>query len=205
MLSLCAVCSCSVVSNSAVPWTIACQTLLSMKFSRREYWSGLPCPPPGDLPNPGIEHRSPTLQADSLPTEPPRKPATFWIVDKDGGLEVTCLSLFPHLQWTPFQTSPHITIWHIVLCCVGRISFWWSCLCYMLPCSWRDLKDHGLNSEIRFLFCFLMEASRAFVQLNLIKLYDPLLETLPPPTSGLTVHLNLLYPLPPSLQQFSIP
>ena len=38
-------------------------------FSRQEYWSGLPCPPPGDLPNPGIEPRSPTLQADSLPAE----------------------------------------------------------------------------------------------------------------------------------------
>ena len=39
-------------------------------FSRQEYWSGLPCPPPGDLPNPGIEPRSPALQADSLPSEP---------------------------------------------------------------------------------------------------------------------------------------
>ena len=37
------------------PWTIACQTPLSMEFSRQEYWSGLPCPPPGDLPDPGIE------------------------------------------------------------------------------------------------------------------------------------------------------
>ena len=45
----------------------------SMEFSRREYWSGLPCPPPGDLPNPEIDSRSPTLQADSLPAEPPEK------------------------------------------------------------------------------------------------------------------------------------
>ena len=42
-------------------------------FSRQEYWSGLPCPPPGDLPNPGIEPRSPALKADSLPPEPPGK------------------------------------------------------------------------------------------------------------------------------------
>ena len=41
---------------------------------RQEYWSGLPCPPPGNLPNPGIEPRSPTLLAHSLPTEPPGKP-----------------------------------------------------------------------------------------------------------------------------------
>ena len=45
-----------------------------MGFSREEYWSGLPFPPPGDLPNPGIEHRSPTLQADALLSEPPGKP-----------------------------------------------------------------------------------------------------------------------------------
>ena len=43
-------------------------------FSRKEYSSGLPCPPPGDLPNPGIKPRSPTLQADSLLSEPPAKP-----------------------------------------------------------------------------------------------------------------------------------
>ena len=43
-------------------------------FSRHEYWSGLPCPPPGDLPNPGIKPKSPTLQADCLPSESPEKP-----------------------------------------------------------------------------------------------------------------------------------
>jgi len=56
------------------PWTVACQAPLSISFSRREYWSGLPFPAPGDLPNPGIEPRFPTLQADSLPSEPPGKP-----------------------------------------------------------------------------------------------------------------------------------
>ena len=47
-------------------WTVAPQTPLSMGFSRQEYWSGLPCPPPGHLPSPGIKPRSPALQADSL-------------------------------------------------------------------------------------------------------------------------------------------
>jgi len=65
--------SCSVVSDSVTPWTIACQAPLSMEFSRQEYWSGLPFPSPGDLPDPGIEHRSPALQADSLLSEPPGK------------------------------------------------------------------------------------------------------------------------------------
>ena len=51
-----------------------CQAPLSMGFSRTEYWSGLTVPSPGDLPNPGIELRSPSLQADSLQSEPPGKP-----------------------------------------------------------------------------------------------------------------------------------
>jgi len=46
-----------------------------MGFSRQEYWSGFPCPPPRDLPNPGIEPMSPALQADSLPSEPLGKPS----------------------------------------------------------------------------------------------------------------------------------
>ena len=50
------------------------QAPLSMEFSRQEYWSGLPCPPPGDLPDPGIKAGSPVLQADSLPAEPPGNP-----------------------------------------------------------------------------------------------------------------------------------
>ena len=55
------------------PWTIARQAPLSMEFSRQEYWSGLPCPLPGDFLNAGTEPRSPSLQADSLLPEPPGK------------------------------------------------------------------------------------------------------------------------------------
>ena len=54
-------------------WTIARQAPLSMGFSRQENWSGFPCPPPGDLPDPGIEPRSPALQVDALTSEPPGK------------------------------------------------------------------------------------------------------------------------------------
>ena len=49
----------------STPWTIACQAPLSMDFSRQEYWSGLPCSSPGDLPDPEIKPWSPALQADS--------------------------------------------------------------------------------------------------------------------------------------------
>ena len=57
----------------ATPWTVASQARPSMGFSRQERWSGLPFPSPGDLPDPGIEPRSPALQADALPSEPPEK------------------------------------------------------------------------------------------------------------------------------------
>ena len=58
------------MSDSAVLWTVAYQAPLSMGFSRQEYWSGLPFPSPGDLPDPGIEPGSPTLYTDALPSEP---------------------------------------------------------------------------------------------------------------------------------------
>ena len=58
----------------AIPWTVARQAPLSMGFSKQEYWSGLPFPFPGDLPNPGIKPGSPVLQADALSSEPPGKP-----------------------------------------------------------------------------------------------------------------------------------
>ena len=65
-----------VVKSSPIlvtPWTVALQTPLSMGFSRQEYWSGLPFPFLGYLPDPGVEPRSPALQGDSLPTEPSRQ------------------------------------------------------------------------------------------------------------------------------------
>ena len=66
--------SLSRVRFSATPWTVAYQASPSMGFSRQEYWSGLPFPSPGDLPNPGIEPGSRALEADTLTSEPPGKP-----------------------------------------------------------------------------------------------------------------------------------
>ena len=57
-------------------WTVAYQAPPCTGFSRQEYWSGLPFPSQGDLPNPGMEPGSPTLQADALPSKPPGKPST---------------------------------------------------------------------------------------------------------------------------------
>ena len=61
------------MSDSATPWTVAYQAPLSMGFSRQEYWSELPFPSPGDLPDPRIKPRSPALQTDALPSKPPGK------------------------------------------------------------------------------------------------------------------------------------
>ena len=77
-----AVCACMLSHFSHVqlfvtPWTVACQASLFMGFSRQEYWSGLPYPPPGDLPNPGIEPASlmsPALAGRVLALVPPGKP-----------------------------------------------------------------------------------------------------------------------------------
>ena len=75
---MCCVLSC--VQFFAIPWTVAHQAPQSMGILRQEYWSGFPSPPPGDLPKQGIEPRSPTLQADSLPSESSGKPKnTGWV------------------------------------------------------------------------------------------------------------------------------
>ena len=66
---------CSVEPDSGTP-----RTIQSVEFSRPEYWSGLPFPFPGDLPDPGIKPRSPALQADSLPAEPQGKPKNTGVV-----------------------------------------------------------------------------------------------------------------------------
>ena len=86
------------VSSSYSPMDCSPPAPLSLGFSRQEDWSGLPFPSPEDLPNPGIESRSPALQADSLPSEPPGKPT----------YRVLLLSRFSRVQLcaTP-QTAAH--------------------------------------------------------------------------------------------------
>ena len=82
------------MSNSLWPHGLYPTKLLCpWGFSRQEYWSGLPCRPPGDLTNSGIEPRSPALQADSLPSEPPWKP-------KNTGVNILSLlqGIFPTLE-----------------------------------------------------------------------------------------------------------
>ena len=97
------------VSPSVVPFvtpgTVARQAPLSMEFSRQEYWSGLPCPSPGDLPDAGPEPGSPALQGDSLASEPPGKPI--------------------HCSTTPRFLFVSPALWHLE-------SFLWGLLCVSL-------------------------------------------------------------------------
>ena len=81
--------SLSSVQLFVTPWTVAYQASPSMGFSRQEYWSGLPFPSPGDLPDTGIEPRSPTLQADALPSVTPKEPSVK---------EKTCQNFFSGLR-----------------------------------------------------------------------------------------------------------
>ena len=92
--------SCSVMSDSVTPKTVALQAPLSMGFSRQEYWNGLPCLSPGDFPYPGIEPRSPALQADSLLADPPEKTYVTSCAIKcfAGMIKSKILSLGHHLR-----------------------------------------------------------------------------------------------------------
>ena len=89
-------------------WAVARQALLSMGFSRQEYWSGLPCPPPGDLPNAGMELRSPALQVDSLPSEPLGK-----LMNTRVGILSLLRGSFRPKNWTGVSciASRFFTIW----------------------------------------------------------------------------------------------
>ena len=94
----------SVVSDSLGPHGLYSARLLCLwGFSRQENWNGLLCPPPGDLPNPGIEPRSPTLQVDSLPSEPPGKPKDTGVGIPSPGEKRASLSLLqgnvPTQEW----------------------------------------------------------------------------------------------------------
>ena len=97
------------------PWTVAPRLLCPWRFPRQEYWSRLPCSPPGNLPNPGIKPRPPTLQADSLPSEPPwkHKNTRVGILSNFQGIFLTQESNqgLLHFRWIlyqlSYQGSPH--------------------------------------------------------------------------------------------------
>ena len=108
MSQFCSVQSLSRIQLFATPWTVACQAPLPMGFSRQQYWSGLPCPSPRDLLNPGIEPRSLALHADFLPSEPPGKPICLCV----------CIHthiflkwlLLPRICWSSREEKHHVQV-----------------------------------------------------------------------------------------------
>ena len=76
------------------PWIVAHQAPPSMEFSRQEYWSGLPFPSPGDLPDPGVEPGSSALQADALPFEPTGKLLSHQGSPQNTNMKNTCITMF---------------------------------------------------------------------------------------------------------------
>ena len=102
-------------------WTVVQQAPLSMDFSRQEYWDGVPCPPPGDLPSPGTKPRSPALQEDSLLSKSPGKPKNtgvgslsllqgiFLTQELNQGL-LQCRQILYQLS---YQGSPRYKRWHM--------------------------------------------------------------------------------------------
>ena len=89
------------------PWTVAYQAPLSMGFSRQEYWNGLPFRNPGDLPDPGIEARSPAFQADALTSEPPGKPSKGTSLGGEDPLEKEMTTHSSTLVWKiPWTEEP---------------------------------------------------------------------------------------------------
>ena len=138
------------------PWTIACQTLLSMEFSRQEYWSGLPFPSQGDLPDPGMEPRSSALQADIPSYDLTQR--DFWI---SGTLRPFFLSL---LRSFTFKDLCHIMSTHSSLLAffflvVCKFPPWGVQLCWnflLSACLWQLLHQTTLHLAGRALCLSLL-------------------------------------------------
>ena len=144
--SMC-VCSRSVVSDSLWPHELQPARLLCpWGFSRQEDWSEVPCPPPGDLPNPGIEPRSPILQADSLPSEPPGKPFLLYTCMFISTILVSVkffFSLHNRLHYVLFKNSLLIHVIFIILE-VSLTHLW----ILFFPISGDDKYDHFLKCQV---------------------------------------------------------
>ena len=120
---------------------MACQAPLSMGLSRQEYWGGLPCPPPGDLPDPGMDPESPVLQADSLPLSHQGSPALpFYNSIKHGIFVVITASCFLRV-YTNFDSfrSPYGSGFRSTAYVCSR----WMLINIESSCQLEILRDHG--------------------------------------------------------------
>ena len=134
----------------ATPWTVAYQAPPSVGFSRQEYWSGLPFPSPGDLPNPGIEPGSPVLQADALPSEPPRKSGCLTLAEwphNYGYLVIVQLSL----RTIRLSYSSSVYSCHLFLISSASVTSLLFVLYLAHPCIKCSLELSNLLEEIFYL------------------------------------------------------
>ena len=140
-ISWCVCCLLSRVQLFTTSWTVARQAPLSMGFSRQEYWRGLPFHSSGDLPDPGIEFRSPALQANSLPSVPPGSPIS-WLEHQDANfykfLEAGCGLL--RKSWEPWTSQRGLNI-------VMAFTIWlsWCRSKKDLPCLWPEWVGRPTN------------------------------------------------------------
>ena len=148
------------LSESAIPWIVVYQASsvyqasLSMGYSRQEYWSVLPFPSPGDLPDPGIEPRSPALQADALPSEPPGKPSIWTSRIK----VLTKCKYFPFL-FRGIQSLHFCLLYHVILRRFLKMVFIWFAL-HVCDITW--LFAHSLNCSIFLTLILVCEDSLWF-------------------------------------------
>ena len=125
--------SLSCVQLFATPWTVAYQAPLSMDFSRQKYWSGSPFPSPGDLPNPGVKPGSPTLQADTLPSEPPGKPGEL----EEGQFSLARRGREENLSGNRLHKEVAACV-----CTYVCLSSWGANITWLPPASSRELKRY---------------------------------------------------------------
>ena len=117
----------------ATLWTVALQTPLSMGFSRKEYWSGLPCPPPGDLPDPGMEPvslKSPALMGGFFTASTLQSPNNIW-----RGASFICLfaiCLCPLVRWLFHIFGPLLELFVILLLSFRRLCIFWLHVFYQM-------------------------------------------------------------------------
>ena len=127
----------------STPWTLAHQAPLSMGFSRRQYWSGLPCPSPRDLPDSGAEPMSPALQVDSSSANPCGKPAHVRSYGSFRAKVVSGIKDPLDLPLVPFILSPLLQLCQLFgYCLVIRLCLgWWGTLWKGL---WLFLRPAGI-------------------------------------------------------------
>ena len=137
----------------ATPWTAASQAPPSRGFSRQEYWSGLPFPSPGDLPDSGIEPRSPTLQAGALPSKPPGKPQRDFLS--------ICPTLRSRRDLRDLQKSLFLSVYQWHCCDVSLdVSQGYSPFCFNL--SFKATLCLGLRSQLSWWSCVFPRTKVSF-------------------------------------------